>query len=369
MKNMLLIFLFLIFIANICAYTTAQYTTTFIDPTRNNRQIQTVIYYPAEIASISENCPYIIFGHGWLMNHTFYTTLTDALIDLGWIVCFPRTEEGLFPSHSEFALDLSFLRNAVLTENVNSNSSLYGHMSDLAVEMGHSMGGGAAVLAAGMDNGFASLITFAAAETTPSAINGATNVMIPSITFAGSSDNIAPPAQNQLPIYNNLSSIFKSYISITGSGHLDLYNNALISPILTPWFEYLRTSDLEFLDLFEEFLFQNTSVLTYQIQDNIVSNNDNVSSPIIGKLELYPNPLKSLSMNLNIKFTPIQGNQVSTFEIYNIRGQKVKSLSITEEQSKSGSVLLFLKDFPSGVYLCVLTSGEQRLQRKIAVIK
>jgi hypothetical protein len=350
------------------AYTTAQYTASFTDTSRN-RQIQTVIYYPAEIADIGQPIPYIIFGHGWVMNHTFYTTLTDTLIDLGWVICFPRTEEGLFPSHSDFATDLSFLCGEVLTENLNSSSPLYGHLSNLAVAMGHSMGGGAAVLAVGLDNSFASLITFAAAETSPSAISGAIDVTIPSITFSGSSDTIAPPSQHQIPIYNNLASNYKSYISLNSAGHLDLYSNALLSPILTPWFQYLKTDSLTYLDSYENVLEQNSAFLTYQIEDNIVANHDNVSSADIYYLEIYPNPLENMNTYVTIKFTKLADNQNSTFELFNVRGQIVKSFRMNKNQAAFGSASYDLQGLETGLYLGVLTNGKQSIKKKITIIK
>ncbi len=370
MNRLLLIAVFMLIVIALSGYTTAQYTTTFIDSTRSNRQIQAVIYYPAEIIGSGETFSYIIFGHGWLMNYSYYTTLTDAMIDLGWIIVYPRTEESLFPSHSEFALDLSFLCREVLKENENASSPLHGYLSDLSVVMGHSMGGGAAVLAAGMNNSFASLVTFAAAETSVSAIDGATDVSIPSITFSGSTDTIAPPAQNQIPIYNNLASDYKSYISLNGTGHLDLYNNALISMIIAPWFEYLKTSDYNHIQAFEDILQQNSAALNFQIQDNLVAIDDNTSSLAEFRLNNYPNPFNPQT---TISFY-LQESSNLKIDIFNCRGQKVKALVDEDFQAGRHNSIWDGYDqnntkVASGVYYYKLQTPKGQIIKKMLLLK
>lgn len=323
MKYPIVTLLFLLLVIALGAYTTGTYSTTFSDPNRNERQIPVVIYYPIELTEAAESIPYIVFGHGWLMNHSMYSTLTDVLVDLGWIVVFPRTEESLLPDHEEFAKDLSFLSSELLTEYSNFDSILYACISQPAVVMGHSMGGGAAVLAAGMENNFASLITFCAAETDLSAIQGAVNVHIPSLTLSGSADTIAPQDQHQLPIYYNLASEYKAFVSITGAGHLNLYNHTLVSPLLLPWFDFIKTEAYSNIQSFESVLADNSAALSYQIVDNLeVSNLDNHKPIAASRFLCFPNPIHTQT---TLCFETKDSGFV-LLEIFNVRGQKVRTL-------------------------------------------
>jgi len=323
MKRSFIIFVMVLLAVSLAAHIRASYNKTFTDPARNNRQIACVIYYPAELTEGENAIPYIIFGHGWLMNHTMYSSLTNVFVDLGWIVIFPRTEESIFPSHIEFARDLSFLCSEVLTEFDNPASVLFGHISGPAIVMGHSMGGGASVLAAGMENDFAALVTFCAAETDVSAIQGASNVNIPSITFSGSSDTITPPAQHQIPIYNNLASDYKCYVSITGAGHLNTYSNALVAPLLNPWFAYILSHQYSFIQAFENVLLENSSALSYQIENNLIVQNYDPCQPSPDfKLVAFPNPSPGF---LNLSYE-LKSPAAFRLEIFNIKGQKVRCL-------------------------------------------
>ncbi len=115
--------------------------------------------------------------------------------------------------------------------------------------------------------------------------------------------------------------------------------------------------------------------------DDPTSNADETNTPAISKLQLYPNPLQSCNSELNVRFTVAprltpypslarkRGEITATFEIYNIRGQKVKSFTMNAEQAKSGSVTYNLNDLSSGVYVCVFTSGEAQQKQKITVIR
>lgn len=345
----------------------ASYTRTFVDTERQNRQIPVVIYYPEDLVQTASNIPYIVFGHGWIMNHSMYSTITNTLLNLGWIVIYPRTEENLQPNHLEFAKDLSFLAGAALEEHDNPNSILYDIISLPAIVMGHSMGGGAAVLAAAMPNSFASLITFCAAETSVSAIAAAVNVTIPSITLSGSSDTITPPSAHQIPIYQNLSSNYKSHITITGAGHLNLYSNILIPSILEPWLNYIKSESIAYLRDFEDVLEQNSSILTYDIVDNLVVLNSDATSPSIQYgLSIYPNPMHT-STNVEID---VKEPGVMRFDIFNLRGQKV--YSIFQEHSHTGKQS-FVWDgtdaygtrSPAGLYLGVVSGNQGYTIKKL----
>ena len=210
-------------------------TITFNDPLRTGgfgsgggpgRQIQTEIYYPAPIAGENVTVsngqwPIIVFGHGFAMNWDAYSNIWSALVPYGYIMAFPRTESSLFPSpsHGDFGQDISLIAQKLTEEGQNSASIFYTKVSDYACAMGHSMGGGAAVLAASQGTIFDCYVGLAPAETNPSAIGAASNLNLPSLILSGSNDGVTPPSQHHLPIFNAIPHDCKSFANLIGGGH------------------------------------------------------------------------------------------------------------------------------------------------------
>jgi len=168
---------------------------TYNDPARNNRSIPFEIYYPStqsgnNVPVAAGVFPVIVFGHGFAMTYSAYAYLWEALVPEGFVMVFPRTEESIFPSpsHSNFGLDMAFLVDKMLAERENPVSVFYGKISLNTAVMGHSMGGGAAFLAAANNPQITILITFAPAETNPSAIAAAAQCDLSAVVFAGSND-------------------------------------------------------------------------------------------------------------------------------------------------------------------------------------
>ena len=86
--------------------------------------------------------------------------------------------------------------------------------------MGHSMGGGASFLSSTNNtSSITTLINFAAAETSPSAISAALDVDIPTLIFAGEEDCVTPPTSNQIPMYEATNASCKTLININNGGH------------------------------------------------------------------------------------------------------------------------------------------------------
>ncbi len=196
---------------------------TYQDPARNNRNIQTYLYYPATAAGSNQpvasgQFPVVVIGHGFTMTYAPYAFWGNALAEVGYIVAIPNTETGFSPSHSALAADMAFLVEKLYSENNNGASPFYQHVQSDACIMGHSMGGGCTYLAAQNNPNVSATITFAAAETNPSAVAAAANVSCPSLVFSGSADCVTPPGQHQVPMYNALPDC-KSYISLVGGGH------------------------------------------------------------------------------------------------------------------------------------------------------
>lgn len=210
-------------------------TITFNDPLRTGgfgsgggpgRQIQTEIYYPA--TNTGENVPVadgqwpiIVFGHGFAMNWDAYSNIWNNLVPLGYIMAFPRTESSLFPSpsHGDFGQDIALIGQKLTDAGQNSASLFFAKISAYACAMGHSMGGGAAVLAASQGTIFDCYLGLAPAETNPSAIAAAANVQIPALILSGSNDGVTPPSQHHIPIFTAIPHECKTIASLIGGGH------------------------------------------------------------------------------------------------------------------------------------------------------
>lgn len=216
-------------------------TVTFNDPSRTGgfgsgaglgRQIQTEVYYPAATAGedvmvATGTWPLIVFGHGFAMNWDAYSNIWEQLVPLGYIMAFPRTESTLFPapSHNDFGLDIAIVADKLTENGQNSSSLFYQKLTDYICVMGHSMGGGAAVLAASQSTLFDAYVGLAPAETSPSAISAAAALQIPSIILSGSNDGVTPPSQNHLPIFEAIPHACKSFANLIGGGHCYFANS------------------------------------------------------------------------------------------------------------------------------------------------
>ena len=86
-----------------------------------------------------------------------------------------------------------------------------------AAVLGHSMGGGAAVLTAAADPSIDAVATLAAAETNPSAVTAARSVQAPALFVVGSSDGVVKPATTR-GMYDAKPSA-ATWVSITGGYH------------------------------------------------------------------------------------------------------------------------------------------------------
>lgn len=203
---------------------------TFSDASRNNRSVATEIYYPADVSgsnvpvttSVQDKFPVLIFGHGFTMTWSAYENIWTALVPRGFILAFPKTEGSLFPSHSAFGTDLAFVAAQMQLLGESNASLFYQRIDSMNCVMGHSMGGGAAFLAAQQSSSIKAIATLSAAETSPSAINAASGLDIPALLLAGGNDCVTPPPDHQIPMYNALQSDCKTYVSIIGGSHCQM---------------------------------------------------------------------------------------------------------------------------------------------------
>lgn len=139
--------------------------------------------------------PVVAFGHGFLQPSSRYAGTLTSIASRGYIVIAPDSETGFAPNHGRLADDLwRSLRWA-------SDRARYPNADpdNLAV-MGHSMGGGAALVAADRYDApgqIDTVATLAAAETNPSATAASLGIAGPALYVVGSQDTIVRPATTE----------------------------------------------------------------------------------------------------------------------------------------------------------------------------
>ena len=157
-----------------------------------------LFFYPA--SSGGQNAPYegsgapypgISFGHGFVTNPNKYQSTLEHLATWGYLVMATQSYTGLFPNHANYAEDLRHCLTYLEEQNADSSSQLFGQVDTEKFGLsGHSMGGGASILAAADDGRIKALANLAAAETNPSAEAAMADVLIPARLIAGDEDGI-----------------------------------------------------------------------------------------------------------------------------------------------------------------------------------
>ena len=200
------------------------------DNARNNRKVPVDIYFPSvsgenssDVSSNPQNkLPVICFGHGYLISGIWYRHIVDMIVPEGFILVFPGSEAGLFPSHKTLAKDMDFALDQISRLGNETSSALYGLADTVKCLMGHSMGGGSMFLAANLNKEAKAAVALSPLDTRPSAIKASSSVRIPVLIFSGTNDCITPSGKHHLPIYNSLESELKTYILIKGGTHCQM---------------------------------------------------------------------------------------------------------------------------------------------------
>lgn len=377
-------YLFLLIFFNVFLYAQPfQIGTTtidFVDSSRNNRLINTRIYYPANtngtnvpVTNLTNDLfPVLTFGHGFVMVWSAYQNIWEALVPQGYILAFPTTEGGFSPSHLEFAKDLAFVNSQMKLLNNNTQSLFYNRISSKSGVMGHSMGGGCAHLAASLSTDIDAILTLAPAETNPSAISASLNINIPALIVAGANDCVTPPQNHQVSIYNAINnSPCKSFISIIGGSHCQMANSNFNcnfgestcspQPTISRQIQHQILNQFALLWL-DGFLKDNC--------ESHLSFLQNMASSTTINYQNSCNPCE-LSQNFidkeNIYLYPIPSNDVIHFNsalpiddvlLFDLNGQMIKV--------DYNNNLIYIKNLPNGVYFIkVFSRSKQVTTQKI----
>ncbi|MFN0204452.1 MAG: chlorophyllase/cutinase-like alpha/beta fold protein [Bacteroidia bacterium] len=198
--------------------------------TQTNPSVWTEVYYPANTAGddvpvAAGKFPVVVFGHGFVMSWDSYSFFWEYLVPKGYICVFPRTHGSLSPTHADFAKDLAMLADYFPNVlNNTSSSAFFNHVAPASAIMGHSMGGGASFLAAANNTQIKTFVTWAAANTNPSALDSGAVITTPTLVLAGTEDCVAPVNDHQIPLYNSVASAVKHYVELTGASHCKFSN-------------------------------------------------------------------------------------------------------------------------------------------------
>lgn len=154
--------------------------------------------------------PVVAFGHGFAQGPRRYRSILEGLAARGYVVIAPDSQTGLLPRHGRLADDLvGAIRWA--------QGSLSAADPSRSAVLGHSMGGGAALLAAQRAPWIDAVATCAAADTRPSALPGLRQLDTPALFVVGSQDRIVPPESTRR-LYAATASP-TTWASITGGSH------------------------------------------------------------------------------------------------------------------------------------------------------
>lgn len=358
-------------------YATGHTTITFYDASRS-RNIPVEIYYPGNIAGddvsvagTTEKFSYVIMSHGFTMSYSLYSNIWEALVPEGYIVVLPKTEGSLFPSHTNYAKDIAFLSTEFRKQGKLITSLFYQRIKNKCAAMGHSMGGGATLLALQYANRINTTITFAAAETSPSAISYCSSIVKPSLLFAGEDDCVTPFEVHQQPMYDNLASACKTLININGANHCQFadYDFAcslgelfcstgitreeqhdVMNTFMLPWLDYFLNGDVSALSTFNTEL-TTSSAMTYSqscsLKDAVVASEEK-------DLLVFPNPASNeLHLISDENFTHVQ--------VFDMKGNLIQNMQVVENRINVSAI-------PAGTYLLRLSSENFTYSKVITIV-
>jgi pimeloyl-ACP methyl ester carboxylesterase len=335
-------------------------SVSYTDVTRNNREVNAEVYYPStgtgEMTNWANgNYACVIFGHGFVMDYDAYQNIWEALVPEGYIVVLCTNETGFAPSHENFGLDLRFLANELLSESLNFNSFFYTRLTGKMAVAGHSMGGGASVLAASGSDVFDAYIGLAPAETNPSAIAAGANVSIPSLILSGSADAITPPDDHHIPIYEAITADCKMFVNLIEGSHCYFANSGslcdlgeifpgdmsqqtqqeITHTLMLFWLDYWLTG----ADVFDALLnYAETNTNVEISSDCTTSVSENQSA---GMYPIWPNPA---SDEIAVQYDSSCTENFIFIQNGRLMDAKIKSIN-------AGKVILDISHLAPGLYL------------------
>jgi len=204
------------------------YDSLTLKDTQRGVDITAELFYPSVIgglksAIVDKKYPLIVFAHGYQQKYSDYHDVWETLVPQGYVMAFITTQQGITIDTDEYAKDITFLLKNLKADSVDS--IIKGHITAKSALMGHSTGGGSIYLSHNTSPQADTIVSLAALGkvygtiTGSNAIDIAANLTIPSLILSGEKDCITPVAEQQQPLYNNLSSPTKDMKIINGGDH------------------------------------------------------------------------------------------------------------------------------------------------------
>jgi len=155
------------------------------------------VRYPASVdgsGAVAEGVfPLIVFGHGYRQSYADYADIWEALVPHGYIIAFPdKLSSSASMDLDAYARDLLFVAVTMHAVASDGTSRYFKRIADGTAFVGHSTGGGAAIVAASQ---------IAAAPAVSSSV----------LILDADEDCLTPPRTHSQAIYPNLSHAFQIY--------------------------------------------------------------------------------------------------------------------------------------------------------------
>jgi len=369
---------------------------TYNDPDRDGRPVPVDLYYPATADGANQpvadppagGFATVAIGHGYQMSAGVYGWLAEELARIGCVVAVPRTGGELFPSHGTFGLDLAFAARTLRDAGDDDGSPFFGRMSDRALLMGHSMGGGASLLGLAGDPSLTGVANFAAAETNPSAIAACGQIDRPALLFAGTNDCVTPPADHQVPMYDALAGGWRALVTLDGASHCQFAEYSFICSLgefcsadisrteqhdrvwflLEPWVRAIGLGDQAQAQVFQERL-ETSSWLAFE-QAGAIATAAPPPTDLAPRLAVAPNPFNPITtVQLEL---PADGSV--SLRLFDARGRLVRDLATGDLRAGRHDIRWDGRDqagrnVAAGIYLARLESTVGQATARLVLVR
>lgn len=352
---------------------------TFYDAARD-RDVPCEIHYPAVAAGDEQplaagSFPVLVIGHGFVMTVDAYVYLWEHFVPLGYIVILPSTEGGFAPDHADFGADLAFLSAQMTNENADGASIFFGHVAPGRALAGHSMGGGAALLGAAGNSSITAVMVLAPAETSPSAIAAAQDVVVPTLVFAADEDCVTPIATNQQPMYDALNVPCKALVNVLGGGHCYFGNDNFLcsfgeltcAPDLSITREEQHDVVLDLGTLWLDHWFSGDAAALAQFEDSLdisarITSQRTCLSTQVSEIQSQPCSVIQDHGSQSVTLSCPQARVLGALDMLG----RFHNVAYTNGTGAS----LSMHELPVGVNVLIIDSGNGSLQRlPIAVVR
>jgi dienelactone hydrolase len=334
----------------------------------------------AQVDTMHGPYPIVAFGHGFLMQTGYYTSLFRHLATHGFVVIAPQFPDVVA---GELAADLLYCIQHLRELNSSQGSKFFGLLDTGSVGLsGHSMGGGASLLAAAQDPRVLVVAPLAAAEVTSSVIGIMPQIRGTVYLIAASADAITPPASNQIPMYNNANSP-KALVTIREGNHIRFIDVASFDAF-EPYGTLTRTEQLMITrryvtSIFSFVLKHDASYrvyawgdsaahdprITFSMMWSATGTSMDVSPVGFSLGQNYPNPFNPAT---TIHYQLPMDHHV-IIKVYDLLGREVALLVDERKQPGTYEVQFDGSGLSSGAYLCRLMAGTNVLSRRMLLLR